>query len=169
MYCTKCGAENKDAGNFCRKCGAPLRKSEAATSVNSTRARPVSGTPRPADATPPTEVTTGLQPHIAGFLCYILGWISGVVFLFIEGKDKFVRFHAWQSIVTFGILTALLVILSILSLVGGLLSISLMIIYWLVFVLSIVLWIFLMLKAYQGHIYKLPVAGDIAKKLMDRG
>ena len=169
MFCTKCGAENKDTGKFCRKCGASLRRTETAASVAPTQDQPAASNPKPADATPPAGITTGLQPNVAGLLCYILGWLSGVVFLFIEGKDKFVRFHAWQSIVTFGILTALLLILSILSLLGGLLYISLMVIYWMVFILAIVLWVFLMLKAYRGQAYKLPVAGDIAQKLLTRG
>ena len=49
--------------------------------------------------------TTGLEPNIAGLLCYLGGWITGIVFLVIEQKNKFVRFHALQSIVTFGALT----------------------------------------------------------------
>ena len=49
--------------------------------------------------------TTGLEPNVAGLLCYLGGWITGIVFLVIEQKNKFVRFHALQSIVTFGALT----------------------------------------------------------------
>ncbi|UCH50751.1 MAG: hypothetical protein JSV54_06970, partial [Chloroflexota bacterium] len=44
--------------------------------------------------------TTGLEPNIAGLLCYVAGWISGIVFLVLERKNQFIRFHAMQSIVT---------------------------------------------------------------------
>ncbi len=49
--------------------------------------------------------TTGLEPNVAGLLCYLGAWITGIIFLVIEQKSKFVRFHALQSIVTFGALT----------------------------------------------------------------
>jgi hypothetical protein len=49
--------------------------------------------------------STGLEPNTAGLLCYLGGWISGIIFLVIEQENKFVRFHALQSIVTFGVLT----------------------------------------------------------------
>jgi uncharacterized membrane protein len=39
---------------------------------------------------------TGLQPNIAGLLCYLLGWITGIIFLIIEKEDKFVKFHAYN-------------------------------------------------------------------------
>ena len=44
--------------------------------------------------------TTGLEPNVAGLLCYLGGWITGIIFLVIEQKSRFVRFHALQSIVT---------------------------------------------------------------------
>ena len=47
------------------------------------------------------ETSTGLKENTAGVLCYVLGWVTGIVFLIIEPKNKFVRFHALQSIITF--------------------------------------------------------------------
>jgi uncharacterized membrane protein len=169
MFCTKCGTENKDTSKYCRKCGVPLRKPREPAPVTSTQTKPVASTTEPVDTTPPTEITTRPQPNVAGPLCYLLGWLTGVAFLFIEKKDNFVRFHAWQSIVTFGILTIPLIILNSLPLLGGILHQSLMVIYWLIFVLTIALWVFLMLRAYLGQAYKLPVAGDIAQRLLARG
>jgi uncharacterized membrane protein len=103
------------------------------------------------------KTSTGLQENIAGLLCYVLGWVTGIVFLVVEKDSKFVRFHAVQSIVVFGAITILQIILSVIPIVGGILA-------WIVWVASIVLWIFLMYKAYQGQMYKLPVSGDIAAK-----
>jgi uncharacterized membrane protein len=169
MFCTKCGAENKDTSKFCRKCGAPLRKLREPTPITPTQTKPVVSITEPVDTTPSAEIITRLQPNVTGSLCYLLGWLTGVAFLFIEKKDNFVRLHAWQSIVTFGILSILLIILNSLSRLGGFLYQSLMIIYWLIFVLTIVLWVFLMLRAYQGQSFKLPIAGDIAQRLLARG
>jgi uncharacterized membrane protein len=100
---------------------------------------------------------TGLQENVAGLLCYVLGWVTGIVFLILEKDNRFVRFHATQSIITFGAITVVQIILSFIPVVGGILG-------WVVWLLSLVLWIILMVKAYQGQMYKLPVAGDIAEK-----
>ena len=99
------------------------------------------------------NTSTGLQQNIAGLLCYILGWITGIIFLIIEKDDKFVRFHAWQSIIVFGILTVLSIIFSFVWFLG-----------WIVGVISFIAWVVLMYKAYKGEKYKVPVIGDIAEK-----
>lgn len=100
---------------------------------------------------------TGIKPNVAALLAYLLGFISGLVFILIEKNNKFVRFHAMQSIVVFGVIFAAQWIISFIPGIGliasGLLSI-----------LSVVLWIVLMVKGYQGEKYKLPLAGDIAEK-----
>lgn len=102
---------------------------------------------------------TGLEPNVAGLLCYLFGWISGLIFFLIE-KDDFVRFHAMQSIITFGAITVLSIIFGILFLVpfvGAILGAIL-------WIGTIILWILLMVKAYQGERFKLPVIGDLAEK-----
>ena len=63
------------------------------------------------------KTSTGLSENVAGLLCYVLGWISGLVFVLIEQENKFVRFHAVQSIVTFGGITVISIALSILGLI----------------------------------------------------
>ncbi|MGD8268414.1 MAG: DUF4870 domain-containing protein [Desulfobacterales bacterium] len=100
--------------------------------------------------------STGLPAHIAGILCYLLGWISGLIFYLIEKKSDFVRFHATQSIITFGALTVISIVIQVLpflgQLVGGLLSL-----------LGLALWIILMIKAGLKERYKLPWVGDLAE------
>ncbi len=48
--------------------------------------------------------TTNLKPDVAGLLCYVGFWVTGIIFLLIERKNRLVRFHAMQSLVTFGII-----------------------------------------------------------------
>lgn len=103
------------------------------------------------------ETSIGMQPNLAALLSYFLGWITGLIFYLVEKKNKFVRFHAMQSIVVFGGLAVLNIVLLIIPVLGALLSLLLSI-------LGIVLWVFLMIKAYQGVYFKLPIAGDIAEK-----
>ena len=99
---------------------------------------------------------TGLPKNTAAALTYVLGWLTGIVFLIIE-KDPFVRFHAMQSTIVFGALT----ILSFLPVLGWLLSPILM-------VLGFVLWLVLIYKAYQGEEFELPVVGEFAKKQLGK-
>ncbi len=101
--------------------------------------------------------TTSLKPNIAGLLCYVGGWITGIIFLIIEPKNKFVRFHAMQSIIVFGALTIAGSILGWIPFIGAFFA-------WIIWLLGVVLWIVLMIKAYQGTKYKLPWSGDLAEK-----
>ncbi|MDD2251818.1 MAG: DUF4870 domain-containing protein [Dehalococcoidales bacterium] len=103
------------------------------------------------------NTSSGLEENVAGLLCYLFGWISGLVFLLIEKENAFVRFHAWQSIVVFGAFSIAMIVLNIIPVIGWIIS---SILGMLVFVL----WIILMVKAYQGVYYKLPWAGDLAEK-----
>lgn len=103
------------------------------------------------------KTSTGLEEHIAGMLCYLAGFITGIIFLIIEKDNRFVRFHALQSIFVFVTIAAFSVIINIIPLIGLLIS-------FLMGPISIVLWIFLMIKAYQGKQFKLPIIGDLAEK-----
>jgi len=103
------------------------------------------------------KTSTGLDENVAGLLCYVLGWISGLVFFLIEKKNKFVRFHALQSIIVFGVLNLALIVLGWIPIIGWVIA-------WIIWVLMIVLWILLMVKAYQGEKFKLPWAGNLAAK-----
>ncbi len=106
---------------------------------------------------------TGLEPNVAGLLCYVLGWITGIVFLVLEKDDKFVRFHAIQSIIVFGAINVVSFVLWMFTWIPFV-WVFFLVVNALVGVLAFILWIVLMLKAYGGQKYKLPVAGDIAEK-----
>ena len=58
------------------------------------------------------KTSTGMQANVAALLSYGFGWITGLVFYLIEKENKFVRFHAFQSIVVFGALTVLSIVLA---------------------------------------------------------
>ena len=103
------------------------------------------------------ESSFGIEPNIAGLLCYFLGFITGLVFYIVEKKSKFVRFHAMQSMVVFGGVFVINLVSLFIPLLGVVISALLSL-------LSIVLWVLLMIKAYQGEYFKLPLAGDIADK-----
>lgn len=103
------------------------------------------------------KTSMGLEPNLAGLLCYVLGWVTGLIFFILEKENQLVRFHAMQSIVTFGAITVVSIILSFIPFIGWILG-------WLLGVLGFILWIILMIKAYQGQRYKLPWAGDFAEK-----
>jgi len=105
-----------------------------------------------------TEKTgMGMEQNVAGLLCYLVGWVTGLVFFLMEKENKFVRFHAMQSIVVFGGLTVVSLIVGIIPVIGWIVS-------WLIGIVALVLWILLMVKAYQNQMYKLPWVGDFAEK-----
>jgi uncharacterized membrane protein len=115
------------------------------------------------------KTSTGIQAHVAGLLCYVLGWVSGLIFFLIEKENKFVRFHAMQSMVVFGALFVLQIVIGVFTAVFATMRLGFMIpvfslLSTLVFLASFVLWILLMIKAYQGELFRLPIAGDIADK-----
>ncbi len=93
---------------------------------------------------------------MAGALAYALGWITGLALLLTERENRFVRFHAMQSTIVFGVLCALWFVGLSIPLLGWLIS------FILIPPVSAVLWLLLMFKAYQGDRFKLPFAGDIA-------
>jgi uncharacterized membrane protein len=101
------------------------------------------------------ETTTSLTPNAAGFLCYLGVWITGIIFLVLEKKNKWVRFHAAQSLVVFGGLFLASAVLGWIPIIGHIFSA-------IIGVTGFILWIVLMVKAYNGESYHVPVAGDIA-------
>lgn len=149
-FCGKCGTEVAPGAGFCPKCGAPQ-------SVAAPAGAPVYAAP----AAP----AAGMQENVAGLLCYVLGWVTGLIFFLID-KRPFVRFHAAQSIVTFGGLMIIQIGLTFFHgfgmwVIGGMLSM-------LVGLLSFILWIYCMVKAYQGQMFRLPIAAGIADGLVGK-
>jgi len=156
-HCTKCGAAVAENTAFCGACGAP-------------QAAP--GTPAPAAG---TAGHTQMAENVAGMLCYLLGWVTGLVFFLID-KRPFVRFHAAQSIVLFGGLNIITYILGMFFGMGygwgwgwgagGFSFIFLM--YRLVELVAFLLWILLMIRAYQGARFRLPVVADLADSIFGK-
>ena len=108
-----------------------------------------------------SETSTGLQENVAGLLCYVLGWITGIVFLILEPNNKFVRFHAFQSIIVFGAITVASMILSWIPFIGWIFGT-------IIGITAFILWIVLMVQAAQGLLFKLPWSGDLAEKWNSR-
>lgn len=102
------------------------------------------------------KTSTGIQANAAGLLSYLAGFVTGIIFLVIEKENKFVRFHAMQSTIASGALFVLQIVLGYIPFLVMLSPI--------VGLLGIALWIILMIKAFQGETFKLPVIGDIAEK-----
>jgi uncharacterized membrane protein len=111
---------------------------------------------------------SGLQPNVASLLCYLCGWVTGLIFLLIEKDNKEVKFHAWNSIAISVVATVIFFGLYIIQLIFLSISFGLArmfgIIIYLVDFGFFGLFIFLMVKAYQGERVKLPVVGDFAEK-----
>jgi uncharacterized membrane protein len=107
----------------------------------------------------------GLTDNVAGMLAYVT-IIPAIVFLVLEpyNKRRFIRFHAFQCIFLCIALLVLGVALQILWQIP-VLGWAVGVLLWpLVGLAEIILWIFLLLKAYQGQMFKLPVIGDMAEK-----
>jgi uncharacterized membrane protein len=125
---------------------------------------------RPAAPNYSTSTTTGIEPNVAAALSYILGLITGIIFFALEKENKFVRFHAAQSMVVSGIL---IVVSTAISILGGVLAIlpflgSLMV-FFLTAGLAIgtfCLWLMLMWRAYSGDEWEMPIAGGLARRLV---
>ena len=146
-FCSACGAEVSGAA-FCPKCGA-------AQGVAAAPAGAVTASP-----------TAGLEENVAGLLCYVLGWVTGLIFFLID-KRPFVRFHAIQSIGLSIALFAVYLVIGVLFTMLHFMSMGFLAlaIYPLLGLLVFVLWIFMMYKAYQHEKFMLPVIGPIAANM----
>ena len=149
-HCTKCGTMVADNVAFCPSCGTPQAAGVAPAMA------PAAGT------------QSGLSENVAGLLCYLLGWVTGLIFYFID-KRPFVRFHAAQSIVVFGGLTVIRIVFAMMFVSSALAGFSMGIgLLWIVSVVGFVLWVLLMVKAYQGEKYRIPLAADLADQIFGK-
>lgn len=118
----------------------------------------------------PTQQEAGLSPNLAGALAYLLTPLTGILFLVMEKKSAFVRFHAMQSIVI-GVamivvwiaLSILSAVLSVVPLLGVIVGLLLTLGYG---AFCFVLWLMLMFRAYQGKEWEVPLAGAQARRLL---
>ena len=107
------------------------------------------------------KTALGIDENIEALLCYVLGWITGIVFLVLEKENRFVRFHALQSLAAFLPIFVILVIIGMIPFIGWFLSV-------IISIFTLILWLFLMFKAFKGEKYKLPWAGDFADQQSSR-
>lgn len=158
-FCAKCGAQLAAGSGFCGACGAAVAGQSVAQGSGAAAA------PAQPAANP------GMTNNVAGLLCYILGIITGVIFLVIEPykNNRFVRFHAFQSIffwvACFGFWVIWSWVFVSLLFTPGMGLWGLMSLVGLVIRLAMLAaWIFLMYKAYNNEEFKLPFIGDLAAK-----
>ncbi|MFA5334136.1 MAG: DUF4870 domain-containing protein [Candidatus Omnitrophota bacterium] len=102
------------------------------------------------------KTTVGMDANLAAALSYVFGWVSGLIFFLIEKENKFLRFHAMQSILFAASWTVILIVLGI-TVVGAFLIPIVGLIFF-------VVWIVLIIKSFSGEQFKLPVIGDMAEK-----
>jgi uncharacterized membrane protein len=115
------------------------------------------------------DTTMGVEPNLGGLLCYApccIGLIVSIVVAIVEKKSRFVRFHAFQSLLVHGAGFALFLVLAIIQIVAGMVFAPLALLVWglemLVGLAFLALTIFLMMKAHANEEYKLPRLGDLA-------
>lgn len=157
-FCKNCGSAVE--GQFCAKCGSPM----AAPGAGPVYQQPVAPPPQPVDA-------GGMTDNVASLLCYILGLLTGILFLVLApyNQNKTIRFHAFQSIFLNVAMIALMIGLTIVGMIlttitpfiGGMLMLLVHLVMWLGFM---VVWIMLMVKAYQNQKWVLPIIGPLAEK-----
>ena len=165
-FCSNCGTEGQ--GLFCPKCGSPIDAGAAPPPPP-----PQQGySQQQAYTAPPQGVAQagGLTDNMAAALCYVLGLLTGVLFLVLApyNQNRLIRFHAFQSIFVhlamIATMIALVVLTSILHLipfVGVMIS---FVLYPLVGLGFFALWLVLMYKAYNNERWVLPVIGPMAEK-----
>jgi uncharacterized membrane protein len=162
-FCPNCGSQAD--GSFCPKCGAALGAAPGGAAAGGAQMGgvPTGGVVAPAG-------TSGMTDNVAGALCYLVGFITGIIFLVMEpySKRPFVRYHAWQSIIFsvawFIFSWCLAIVLGGLALAGGGLWTLFLLIRGVIGLGGFLLWLFLMFKAYNNERFELPVIGPLAAK-----
>jgi len=150
-HCSKCGTAVASDTAFCPNCGAAQSASPGV---------------------PTSPAAAGLSENVAGLLCYLVGWITGLIFLLID-KRPFVRFHAAQSLVTFGALNILSIIIGMVFGMGMMFGGSFSwtgftvgaLLLRLIDLACLIVWIVGMFKAYQHERFRIPIAADLADQI----
>lgn len=172
-FCTQCGAQVEDTAKFCKKCGARLAPTQSAGYSSPTINHQTSNYQEPFGAgsgQPPYQQPyqapyhapaqhADLKPNVAAMLCYPLTVITGILFLILTpyNRDRFIRFHAWQSIFFFLAMIVLSIALRFLPWPLDWMFLS-------VFrLLAVGGTGWLMYKAYRNEWFKLPLIGDWAE------
>ena len=150
-FCASCGSAVE--GRFCPKCGAAVAGAAPA------------GTPMGASTVPPVQTTAAvpMADNVASMLCYILGFITGILFLVIQpyNRNPVVRFHAFQSIF---LSVACIAISWALSIMFVMISWTLLSLLMLVRLAMFLFWLYMLLMTYQGKTIVLPIIGPLAQQ-----
>ena len=158
-FCASCGSQVE--GRFCAKCGATVD------------GPPVAGPPPGgyAAGNPPPAASAGMSDNVASLLCYLVGFITGILFLVIEpyNKNRVVRFYAFQSIFLNVAWFAIFIVLSIFGTILAVVHLYVLLpllglLHLLLWQAFLALWIYMMVTAYQGKQVELPVIGALARK-----
>ncbi len=166
-FCPNCGTQIADNTAFCPKCG----KATGQASSGASAAAPPPPAPEASYSAPaaPVVAAAPLAENVAGMLAYFT-IIPAIIFLLVEpyNRNKFVRFHSFQClfvavalVVIDVVLMILAAILHIIPVIGWMVTAAL----WPIYSLAVLLlWVLLVIKAYQHQVYKLPIIGDLAEK-----
>ena len=112
----------------------------------------------------------GMQPNVEAGLSYVLTWVTGLIFFLMEKQNRFVRFHAMQSILFFGGITVVQILLNIINAFDvPFLGIITLLIGAVIGIVEFVGWIILMINGFQGKYFKLPIVGDYAERYANQG
>jgi uncharacterized membrane protein len=146
QFCTNCGGQVPDNASNCPACGKAVVR------------------PAGTGATAGPVQAGGLADNIAGMLAYVT-IIPAIIFLVLEpyNRNRFIRFHAFQSIFFYVAMFALSVAVTIIG-VLPVLGWATLLLWPLVYLAVFVVWLLMVVKAYGGQMWKLPVIGDMAEK-----
>ena len=164
-FCANCGAAVE--GRFCQKCGAPV----AAPGTDPLPPPPPPATP-PYNPGPQAQIgpTVGMTDNMAGALCYLFGFITGILFLVLApyNQNRDIRFHALQSIflniawvALWIVITIILIPFRYIPFLGLFISLVLQTVIGLG---GFIAWLYMMFKTYNGEKIVLPVIGPMAEK-----
>jgi uncharacterized membrane protein len=160
-FCATCGAQVE--GKFCAKCGSPVATASPGPAAPGPQ-------PQPQPMAQPMAISAPMADNVASALCYVLWFITGIIFLVIApyNQNKTVRFHAFQSIFVsvalFAIEVALSIVFSIMFRVVPFLGLIGVIVYPVLWLGIFLLWLYMMFSAYQGKMVVLPIIGPFAQQ-----
>jgi uncharacterized membrane protein len=164
-FCANCGSSVD--GRFCQKCGAPVGVPGAAPAAPGP---PPGVSPVPQPPGPVVAPSVGMTDNMAGALCYLFGFITGILFLVLApyNQDRNIRFHAFQSIFLNIAWVILWFVVFFVTLVFRAVPfLGFFITAVLNFVLGLggfIMWLYMMFKTYNGEKIVLPVIGPMAEK-----
>lgn len=161
-FCPGCGTQVADGTTFCPSCGKPISASAGSGAAAA-----------PAPAVVAAAPSSGLADNVAGLLCYcpfLVGIIASVIFLVTDPykTNKFLRFHAFQSLFMHAAFFVLGIAFMVLNMVLGAIFFPLVamagLLELLIWLGALVLIVMMMVKAYNLQTPHLPIVGALADK-----